>query len=62
MTDKEQEASILEKIRVLNSVVSNSTPCDEQSGYGEYTKYIPVFEAKDRDIIKRKIMELIKSL
>lgn len=62
-SEKEKQDTIsLEKIRVLNNLLSTSFPADGQAGYGEYTKYEAAFDHQDRDVIKGKIMQLVKSL
>lgn len=63
LTDsKEKDQSAIQKIQTLSSLLSISTPTDDQAGYGEYTKYQAVFNSNEREKIKAKIMELMKQL
>lgn len=61
MTPEEKEYAI-KKIQTLKELLSLSVPADDQQQFGEYTKYLPVFSAAQRETIKNKIMEIIKSL
>jgi len=61
MTAEEKEYAI-KKIQTLKELLSLSVPSDDQQQFGEYTKYLPVFTSSQRDVIKNKIMEIIKSL
>ncbi len=54
--------AIIDKIKVLNGLITSSVPDDNQAQYGEYTKYIPAFPLSEREIIRKKIMELVKAL
>jgi len=53
---------VIEKIKVLNNLITSSLPDDNQAQYGEYTKYVPAFPVSERNAIRKKIMELIKEL
>lgn len=61
MTSDEKEYAI-KKIQTLKELLSLSVPADDQQQFGEYTKYLPVFSMAQRETIKNKIMEIIKSL
>lgn len=61
MTPEDKEYAI-KKIQTLKELLSLSVPADDQQQFGEYTKYLPVFTPSQRDTIKSKIMEIIKSL
>lgn len=56
------EPSTIQKIQSLKDLLGISVPMDEQLQYGEGTKYIPVFDANERQTIKTKIMSLVKAL
>lgn len=63
LTDADnKERSVIQKIQVLKDLLGISTPADEQASFGEYTKYTPVFTPKERQLIKDKIIGLIKKL
>jgi len=58
----EENNMVIEKIKVLNNLITSSLPDENQAQYGEYTKYVPALPTKEREIITKKIMELIKEL
>lgn len=62
---KAQEQSTIEKIRVLNSLLTSVVPLDQPDGYGqfrEHTIYKLAFNQRQMVIIRNKIMELVKQL
>lgn len=61
MTTEEKDDAI-KKIQALKELLILSVPADEQQQFGEYTKYLPVFDSGERTMIKSKIMTLVKSL
>lgn len=62
-TDKDaQDRLTISKLEVLKSLLSVSIPIDEQQPFGEGTKYQAVFQDKERNKIKAKIMTLVDQL
>lgn len=62
-TEKEnKDSSTIEKLKILKDIISASVPLDDQSSIGEYNKYQPAFYPGEREVIKKKIMELVKTL
>lgn len=59
---KEIDTLAIDKIRVLNSLLSTVVPVDDQGTFGEYTKYKSAFSEGQRTIITLKIMQLVKTL
>ena len=58
----QQDKDNIEKIKCIRDLLTSSVPADDQAGFGEYTKYVPVFSQSDRESLTKKAMELIKKL
>jgi hypothetical protein len=61
-TKSQQDKDNIEKIKCIRDLLTSSVPADDQAGFGEYTKYVPVFNQSDRESLTKKAMELIKKL
>lgn len=64
---EKQDTAVLEKIRVLNNLLSTTIPIEIVDGNGHFrfrenTLYIPAFDLEERNRFKKKIMELVKTI
>lgn len=59
---KVDNESTMDKIALLADMLTYVIPCEETSVVGSEPVYIPVFEAHEREMIKKKIWILIERL
>ena len=53
---------VIDEMYALKSLLIGSKPGESASPYISETPFVPIFDTDDQEIIRRKIMELVKKL